>query len=65
MVKIEARNIIKVKDKTVIGYDLNKMANDMTLKGIFAKEMLDKFKDENIDKKILEKAIEIGIDALS
>ena len=62
---IEARNIIKVKDKTVIGYDLNKMANDMTLKGIFAKEMLDKFKDENIDKKILEKAIEIGIDALS
>ena len=62
---IEARNIIKVKDKTAIGYDLNKMANDMTLKGIFAKEMLDKFKDENIDKKILEKAIEIGIDALS
>lgn len=62
---IEARNIIKVKDKTVIGYDLNKMANDMTLKGIFAKEMLDKFNDENIDKEILEKAIEIGIDALS
>lgn len=62
---IEARNIIKVKDKTVIGYDLNKMANDMTLKGIFAKEMLDKFNNENIDKEILEKAIEIGIDALS
>ena len=62
---IEARNIIKVKDKTVIGYDLNKMANDMTLKGIFAKEMLNKFNDENIDKEILEKAIEIGIDVLS
>lgn len=62
---IEIRNIIKVKDKTTIGYDLNKIANDMTLKGIFAKEMLDKFKCENIDKEILEKAIEIGIDALS
>lgn len=62
---IEIRNIIKVKDKTTIGYDLNKMANDITLKGIFAKEMLDKFKCEDIDKEILEKAIEIGIDALS
>lgn len=62
---IETRNIIKIKDKTQIGYDLNKIVNDMTLKGIFAKEMLNKFNDENIDKEILEKAIEIGIDALS
>ena len=63
--QIEVRNIIKVKDRTKIGYDLNKIANNATLKGIFAKEMLDKFKDENIDKETLEKAIEIGMEALS
>ena len=63
--QIEVRNIIKVKDRTKIGYDLNKIANNATLKGIFAKEMLDRFKDENIDKETLEKAIEIGMEALS
>lgn len=63
--QIETRNIIKVKDKTKIGYDLNKIANTTTLKGIFAEEMLNKLNDENIDKEILEKAIEIGMEALS
>lgn len=63
--QIETRNIIKIKDKTQIGYDLNKIANNTTLKGIFAKEMLDKLNDENIDKETIEKAIEIGIEALS
>lgn len=63
--QIERRNIIKVKDKTKIGYNLNKIANNTTLKGIFAKEMLNKLEEENVDKEILEKAIEIGIEALS
>lgn len=63
--QIERRNIIKVKDKTKIGYDLKKIANSTTLKGIFAKEMLNKLEDENVDKEILEKAIEIGIESLS
>ena len=62
---IEIRNIIKLKDKTVIGYDLNKMANDVTLKGIFAQEMINKLNEEGADIKTIEKAIEIGIDALS
>ena len=62
---IEIRNIIKLKDKTVIGYDLNKMANDVTLKGIFAQEMINKLHEEGADIKTIEKAIEIGIDALS
>lgn len=63
--QIETRNIIKIKDKAQIGYELNKIANNTTLKGIFAKEMLDKLNDENIDKETIEKAIEIGIEALS
>ena len=39
----------------------------MTLKGIFANEMLSKMKQENLteeEKKIIEKAIEIGFEAL-
>ena len=60
--------IIKIKDKTKIAYDLEKMAeNKTTLKGIFVKEMLDKIKQEQLteeQKDIIEKAIEIGLDAL-
>lgn len=63
--QIETKNIIKIKDKTKIGYDLNKIANSTTLKGIFAKEMLNKLEQEYIDKETIEKAIEIGIEALS
>lgn len=63
--QIETRNIIKIKNKTQIGYALNKIANNTTLKGIFASEMLNKLEDENIDKETIEKAIEIGIEALS
>ena len=62
---IDIRNIIKIKDTSKIGYDLEKMANDATLKGIFAKEMLKKLNEENIDKELIEKAIEIGINSLS
>ena len=59
--------IIKIKDKTKINYDLKKLANDTTLKGLFAKEMFEKLKDENISeeqKEIIEKAVEIGMEAL-
>ena len=59
--------IIKIKNKTKINYDLNKLANENTLKGLFSKEMLEKLNNENLtadEKEILEKAIEIGMDAL-
>lgn len=59
--------IIKLKDKTRIKYDLEKIANDNTLKGIFAKKMLDKMNKQELsddDVEILEKAVEIGFQAL-
>lgn len=59
--------IIKIKDKTRINYDLEKLANETTLKGLFAKEMMNKLEDSklsNEEKKIIEKAIEIGFEAL-
>jgi len=59
--------IIKIKDKTKIAYNLEKLANESTLKGIFAKEMLEKMNEQNIteeEKEIVKKAIEIGLGAL-
>ena len=59
--------IIKIKNKTKINYDLNLLANENTLKGLFASEMLQRLNDENIsdeEKKKIEMAIEIGMEAL-
>ena len=64
---IDNNRIIKIKNLTKIAYDLEKISNESTLKGIFAKEMLNKLKEENIseeEKEIIEKAIEIGFEAL-
>lgn len=60
--------IIKIKNKTKIAYDLERIAESKTtLKGIFVEEMLSKIKKEELteeEKNIIEKAIEIGIEAL-
>lgn len=59
--------VIKIKNKTKINYDLNKLANENTLKGLFAKEMLEKLNNQNLseeEKEIIEKAVEIGLEAL-
>ena len=60
--------IIKIKNKTKIAYDLEKIAESKTtLKGIFVEEMISKIKKEELteeEKNIIEKAIEIGIEAL-
>ena len=58
--------IIKIKDKTKLNYDLSILSGDTSLKGLFIKEMLNKLENEdNInEKKILEKAIEIGLEVL-
>ncbi len=63
---IENEKIIKIKNKTQINYNLEKIANENTLKGIFVKKMLKKLNEtQNSDEKeILEKSIEIGIDSL-
>lgn len=65
---IENNRIIKIKNQTQISYDLEKISNETTLKGLFVKEMLKKYNDEDITvekKEIIEKAIEIAFDALN
>ena len=64
---ISNEKIIKIKNKTKINYNLEKLSNENTLKGIFAKKIKNKLSDENLndeEKEILERALEIGFDAL-
>ena len=57
-------NIIKIKDKTKLNYDLEKMANDTTLKGIFINEIRDELNKNNYTKEELDKILEIGLSIL-
>lgn len=64
---IENEKIIKIKNNTKIAYDLKKLANETTLKGLFVKEILNKYEQENLTEKeqeILEKTVEIVFEAL-
>ena len=63
---ITNEKIIKIKNKTTINYNLEKISKENTLKGIFIKKMLEKINNsDNIEEKeILEKSIEIGLDSL-
>lgn len=63
---ISEKRILKLKDLTKSNYDLHKIANDCTLKGIFAQIMLKKLEEATNDeeRKNIENAIEIGLNCL-
>lgn len=56
---IQNKNIIKIKNKTKIEYDLEKISKEPSLKGIFVKELLEQINEENKEQ-ILE-SIYIGL----
>lgn len=60
--QIENKNIIKIKDCTTIKINLNELAKQKSLKGIFVKNMLEKMNEEN--KEEIEKVIQIGLEAM-
>ena len=63
---IEKKEIIKIKDKTTLGYNIEKLSQEKTtLRGIYVKEILDKIENEPENKEMLEKALEIGLEVLS
>ncbi|MDR0979149.1 MAG: hypothetical protein LBL91_04365, partial [Lachnospiraceae bacterium] len=59
---LQKENILKIKDETSSNYNLNEIASQNNLKGIFVKNMLNKINDEN--KEEILKSIEIGLDSL-
>ncbi len=59
--------IIKIKNQTKIAYNLEKVSNENTLKGIFIKKMMEKLNQIGItdeEKDVIEKAVEIGMESL-
>ncbi len=59
---IQNDSIAKIKDQTQIKYDIEKIAKENSLRGIFVKKALEKINDSN--KQEVLKAIEIGLEAL-
>lgn len=61
---ITNQRIIKLKNLTKRDYDIQKIVDENTLKGLFVKEILDRMKNEDSDKELLENALEIGLEIL-
>ena len=64
---IQINNIIKIKDRTTIKYDINEISKQISLKGLFAKEILNKINNSEDEQQRAEliRAFEIGMDILN
>ena len=56
--------IIKIKNKTKPNYNLEEISKENTLRGLFAKEILEEIKNKNYNEAIIEKALEIEMEIL-
>ena len=56
---------VKVIDKTEVKLDFDKISEDYSMKGVYAKKLLEKMKEEDCDKEILQMALKLGIQSLS
>ena len=57
-------NIIKIKNEAKLKINLEEISRENNLKGLFVKEILKELNENNYDKKILENALEIGLEAI-
>ena len=56
---------VKVIDKTEVKLDFDKISEDYSIKGVYAKKLLEKMEEEDCDKEILQMALKLGIQSLS
>lgn len=56
---VTRENVIKIKNKTQPNYEIEKMINETTLKGIFMKQLLEE--KENYTEEEMNKILEIGL----
>ena len=65
ILRVVAReNVLKVKDETIINYDLEELSKQKNLKGIFIKEVLEMYNKGLCTEEEYQKAIEIGLEAM-
>lgn len=64
---LNLQNVIKIKDESKTNYDISEIAKQVSLKGILAKNILNKLKMANTDeeKEELLQAFEVGMDAFN
>ena len=55
------KNVLKIKNKTKIKYNLEELSKQNNLKGIFVKEMLELLKTKPENTEIILNALEIGL----
>lgn len=61
---IEVQNILKIKDNTQLGYDIEQIARENNLRGIFIREMIKKYETGVYTEEQIQKAIEIGLSCM-
>lgn len=58
------KNILKIKNKTIIEYDIENISKETTLKGMFAKEILEQINNNPLNKDFFNEVFEIGLEIL-
>ena len=56
--------IIKIKNQTKPNYDIEEIARENTLKGLFVKEIIKEINKKEYSQEIIENALEIGMEIL-
>lgn len=57
-------NVLKIKDCTEIAYDIESIAKENNLRGIFVREIIKKFESGEYTEEQIKKAIEIGLEVM-
>ncbi len=61
---VSVDNILKIKNSTTLGYDVNELAKQQNLKGMFIKEVIDMYEKGLCTEEEYQKAIEIGLEVM-
>jgi len=61
---VNIENVLKIKDCTKISYDIEELAKQNNLKGIFIRETIKAYNSGLCTEEELQKAIEIGLDVM-
>ncbi len=61
---VETPNILKIKDNTQIGYDIEKIAKENNLRGIFIRQIIQQYQQGKYTEQQIKKAIEIGLNVM-